>query len=204
MLHPIRPPALAGAMALALTVAADGSQAAYIVDTGAGAGLHHSWALNSTQALGATFAVASDTVIRSVQGWIGTERTGTIRIDLYAGGQPSGSPIHTATSEPIDAGPFAWNGVMGLSWAVTAGTYTVTYSDPTGVFSGAMPGEAPNPLQTEWFNSNLNFGWVQQDTLDIGVRVAATPVPEPSAAALLALGLAGAGAFSARRRMRAP
>jgi hypothetical protein len=195
---------LAVALGFALATAAAGGHAAYIVDTGPGAWTSGGNALYADQALGATFEVPGDTVISAVEGWMFVWAAGTIRIDLYAGGAPSGTPLHTATSGMLgnNGGP-AWYGVSMLSWAVAAGTYTLTYSVPTGPFRGAVPDGAPNPLQTEWYRHVGNGGWLRNDAMDMGLRVAAMPVPEPSTWALWALGLAAVRVLAARRWMRA-
>jgi hypothetical protein len=193
-------PALKSTAAAAILALAAGSgHAVYIVDTGPADPNGTQWSLNFGQALGATFTVGAATTITAVEGWIRTLSPGVVQIDLHAAGQPGMNPVQTTLLAIGAPSAPSWQVASGLSWAVVPGTYTVTFTSD-GNFVGTMPGNAANPLATEWFTSAGN--WVQFDGLELGVRVAA--VPEPATWAFMALGLAGIGALSARRRTSRP
>lgn len=102
---------------------------------------------------------------------------------------------------PSPLGEGFWQGAAGLKWNVAAGAYTLAFSASAG-FAGVMPGSAPNALATDWFLNSANSGrWVQDDNLDIGVRIDATPsaVPEPGTLPLLSVRLAGLAALRRRK-----
>ncbi|NMG74432.1 PEP-CTERM sorting domain-containing protein [Aromatoleum diolicum] len=187
---------VAGTFALSIGTA----QAAFILDTGPGAGGFELTLNNSGvsfQNLGVTFNVSQASSITSVEGWI-APGTGDVLFELHEGSGPTGTLLFSSLVT-IGGASDGWRGATGLDWDVIAGDYTLALIAQSG-FSGGMPANPTSPAGTEWFMNPLSNGW-STTTFNMGWRVGAeqSTVPEPGSALLLALGLAGLGAVRRRR-----
>jgi len=172
------------------------AQADYIVDTGAPTPSSGGWSLGRIQQLGATFETSTFETITSIEGFFGPAfpNYNGVTISLYAGGKPdtlSLTPLYE--SEIRISSVEGWHGVFGLDWSIKAGTYSLAFS-PTfsNPYDGYMAKNAPSPLNIGWYYvPNDGLGWLMDQELNIGVRIAnnVTSVPEPENLAMLLAGL---------------
>ena len=166
--------------------------AGYIIDTGTPVGGPSGWSLGNYQYFGGEFTVADSSVISSIEGYFSTFEGGNMDFPIHAdGGNVPGAILFTTPSAIAANTALGWHGVSGLSWALAAGTYWVSFHVDGGL-DGIMPGFAPNPLG-EYAVGFGNYAWRDYganayDYLDIGVRIAAS-VPEPSTTLLLLFGI---------------
>lgn len=181
--------------------------AAVLVDTGAPPQHSGGSLISPTQWLSAQFSLSSAAVVGTVQGFIASLTPGhSLRTSIYTdGGNIPGSAIFSANFVPaVSNGD--WQGVSGLTWALAAGSYWVSFEtdDPNG-FS-YMDNPAPNPLGLEAARNN-GGPWVSNCCYDIGVRIfdagsTAAPIPETATWAMMiaGFGMVGGAMRSARRR----
>lgn len=203
----------AGAIMIVATIITMMGQAhaGMIVDTGTPTG-GPDWSFYAGQYFAGKFSVSGPDTITSVEGYFSNHygTTGNVAIALHSdtGNIPGG--ILCSTNLPVfQATALGWHGVFGLHWAVTHGTYWMSFK-PDSHVSGSMPGHAPNPLG-ECAQGSGNYNWQDHgpnyfDYLCIGVRICDTPVtavPEPSSFALACLGGIGLVVKAVRRRRTA-
>jgi hypothetical protein len=178
--------------------------AATIVDTGPGPNVAAGSALGADPAaqwLAAEFTTTDDYTITDVEGWIapffdGGDGTVAIYTD---GGDVPGTELFAAPFLGFGPDVPSWTGASGLSWALPAGTYWVSFEvRPGQVLEGVMPDPSPNPLLNEAFSNDFGVSWFGQDDIDIGVRIQAVPLPP--ALYLFGTGLLGLIGISRKKK----
>lgn len=190
--------------------------AAALIDTGtptSGA----SYSMVSTQSLAGLFTLSEQTLITSVQGFIGSNFNANGSIAIYSGGvNPDfGSLLFSANyaifSTAFVSGPVpgTWQGVFGVNQILAAGQYWAVFGSDSP--NGRMFLYAPNPLSQ--YAVQTSGGWTQLGSqAGLGVRIdgIARPgvippipgaVPEPGTWAMMLIGFGAiGGAMRARRR----
>ena len=184
----------------ALCVIAAPAQAATLVDTGTPPPSNTTWTLSPSQSLAAEFTLSAASVIDSIMGHIRGSGNSTITIGLFTdGGEIPGMQLFAGTFASTSGTSF--QGLTGLSWAVGAGTYWVTFAS-TG-FDG-MSQNAPSPLGNEAF-APAGSGFIENDGLNLGVRITGNAgtgaVPEPGTWVMLILGFGLLGGVARRQRV---
>ena len=197
------------------TAFATPAAAAILVDTGtptSGA----SYSMVSTQSLAGLFTLSEQTLITSVQGFIGSNFNANGSIAIYSGGvNPDfGSLLFSANyaifSTAFVSGPVpgTWQGVFGVNQILAAGQYWAVFGSDSP--NGRMFLSAPNPLSQ--YAAQIPGGWNQLGSqAGLGVRIdgIARPVvnppgavPEPGTWAMMLIGFGAiGGALRARRRV---
>jgi len=188
-----------GLMALlALSLSAP-VQADLIVDTGTPNLTGSALPLDSYQWLAAEFTTtASASQIDALQGYITAQDSNqagtTFTVALYGNTTNSANKDipDLATGELFSQqstfNTDGWNGLQGLSVALTPGTYWVAFEvRPTDDIlvraadnlQGLMPVSAPNLVQTAANDNTTNFGYIPTTgtAYNFGVQVSAVPVP---------------------------
>lgn len=117
----------------------------------------------------------------------------TIKI-FTDGGEVPGSVLYSGVFSTV-VSDGEWQGLSGLNWSLTSGTYRVGFEGdgPSFAFADYMPYGAPNQLLNEAVGSSS--GYNPGDSLAIGVRIFGQQggVPEPGAWAHLILGFGAVG-----------
>lgn len=199
-------------LALVFAIGIGGAHAAFIVDTGPGAGPGGACLQNSfpgtVQWLAAEFNVSASSTVNTVQGWIDPTSScnasaGTAHAIIYTdGGEVPGTELFSQQFTASGGGA-DWFGPSGLNWNLAPGTYWVAFEvRPGDTLAGAMPTPSVNPLANEavCHDASCFAGLYNElDHLDIGVRITAA-VPEPSSALLLVSGVLGLAAFFRRKK----
>lgn len=187
------------------------SNAAILVDTGTppsvvpGPG-NGPALLSASQWLAAKFTLAESAILTDLEGYIGgtfyspVANSGFhIAIRSVEGSLP-GNELYSGSSVVPRTLFGDWYGVHGVSWALAAGDYFISFEIRPGDASASMPRHAPSPLGTEAFTNNGT--WLSDNRTDIGVRIyggSVSAVPEPESYVMLMAGL-GLLAVTARRR----
>jgi hypothetical protein len=183
--------------------------------------------LNAAQWLAAEFTVPQPVAITSIEGWMGCPwrvpcSAGDLTIRLYDdGGDVPGTSFFSQTAfvnppdssrqvDPPGLGPpvpaeGSWHGISDLNWLISPGIYWVAFEVPSDSPFFWVMGGAPHPLSIEAFKSaRFDFGYVQQDRLNLGIRIGATtadaPIPEPATLVLVFTGVAGIGVRMLKQR----
>lgn len=197
---------VAGLMACAGLTA----QAAYLVNTGLPDDPEKASALNPMRSLGISFDLNQAYTITSVEGYMFGKNgsTGSVKFSLFSGPPTLSAPMFSqVVAVPSAEG---WRGLLGLSWAVNPGYYTVTFTT-TDFTGGYMDNDALYPQPDEW-TKRPGLSWVKSPAIDIAVRIGGVMsfdpnyvpvVPEPATYELLAAGF-GLVPLIVRRRNRVP
>jgi|GEM_PF-1050939 len=157
--------------------------AAYVVDTGQ-PDESINWLFNDEQYFGGEFSIDNNLIINSIEGYFSNNHAtigqdGVVTIGIHEdGGNIPGTVLY---SVQINIGADAipdWYGATGLNWALSAGTYWVSFI-PDADIDGVMPGLASNPLDEYALGSILTPGWQDRgpdswDHLQLGVRIDAS------------------------------
>ena len=202
------------------------ADAAVIVDTGAfycasGAGTQCGGSpLSHDESLAAKFSLQGVTNVTDIFGWMNTDAWSgnSLTIALYGdGGQlPDTSQALYSSAFSIlrtgtgDGYRNEWQGLSGINWLLNPGSYWIAFEVRPGQdYSGYMPtGEfgAPKPLSDEAFFYAPNGGWLELDSLNLGLRVSGdlvTPVPIPATVLLFGSALLPFGVVARRRNPKA-
>jgi hypothetical protein len=187
-------------VAFLLTLITSVSNAAFIVDTGAGTSsvvggliLGEYTGAGITQWLAGQFTTASRYTLVSVEGWISLSEPGTFgTVAIYSdsGGLP-GTELFSSTFEGAGFDP-QWLGVTGRAWDLAPGTYWAAFEVRLGqTLEAAMDDVIPNPLAAYAIatpHPELGDPYILED-LAVGIRIGAVPLPP--ALFLFATGLLG-------------
>jgi hypothetical protein len=144
------------------------------------------YALNINQSLAAEFALDQTNMMTCVEGFIGGEIPGSASITIYDdGGEVPGNELYT-NDVYFEVGD-GWQGLTGMDLSLPAGKYWVSFElrSLDDDFLGRML-EAPQPLLNHAYTThgypplNLQGGseWVENDSLDLGVRIKFLQGPE--------------------------
>lgn len=208
--------------AVAVVLFCSTADAAVIVDTGAfycasGAGTQCGGStLYHDQSLAAKFSLQGVTNVTDIFGWlnVGPGSGNSLTIALYgdAGQVPDiGRELYSRAFSIMPTGTGdgysnEWQGLSGINWLLNPGSYWIAFEVRPGQdYWGSMPtGEfgAPNPLSDEAFHYYANSGWIEADSLNLGLRVngdLVAPVPIPAAALLFGSALLPFGIVARRR-----
>lgn len=139
------------------------------------------------QSLAGKFSLTSATSVTSVEGWIGQDffnSSGSLVISV--GLSPGDALFSGSVLTSQGMSDSHWMGLTGLDWSLGAGDYWVTFS-ATGGFSGWMSTMATNPLPNYAYFNSEEFGWVENPSLNLGVRImgGSNSVPDGSATLVL-------------------
>ena len=188
--------------AAVLAVSALPAVAATLVDTGVQVGNNGGGGtLGTANYLAGQFSLSSAAKIGSVQAFIASYNApNTIRVNLRsdAAGTP-GAALFTSQFDTLaGASNGMWQGLGGLDWALSAGTYWVSLENLTGG-AAYTPYHVPSPLGAYAFSPDAGASWTAQPSL-FGLRIEDTAgaVPEPATWAMMILGL-GLTAAAMRR-----
>jgi hypothetical protein len=184
-------------------------QVEYVVDTGPGraAVLPGDLTLTSTQFQAAQFTLDSDATVVGIEGWLAyLSFAGDLPVEVVVYGDDGDLPDTTdvfwaqlffVPSSGAFPYPGGWYGVDGISLELDAGTYWVAFEPPTDTAgTGAMPPTFDQELD-HYAVGHPTAGWRGDDTLNLGLRIAA--VPEPGALLQLASGVLGLLILNGRR-----
>ncbi|MBU0965664.1 MAG: VPLPA-CTERM sorting domain-containing protein [Proteobacteria bacterium] len=196
------------------------ASAALVVDTGAPtnswpAVLITGWGQDDfiiSQWLAGQFTLKQGYDIDEMQGYLGVNVAGEVRITIYSDsqGQPDTS-IFSKTFMSESDQFYGWQGTSGYAGRLDAGTYWIAFEVPVdSPFQGGMgtTGLSSPVMAAEAVNVNMaGVGWsgwwvVPQDSgLGVYARIYGNPVPVPGAVWLLGTGLAGLAAVRKKFRM---
>ena len=196
-----------------------------IVDTGQPSAEQGGWTLQRDQFGNYTyqaqkFELIQGTEITSVQAWlygVFNDYANTLTAVLYDS-SPTGAPgtaLYKANF-PASYAQIGWYGPSGLDWVMGQGSYWLAIEVPdTNVFFGALPFDAPQPLQ--WFamhafqdgvdypyNPMLTDAVFDTGNASFGLRIdgeAVATVPEPPTLALLAIAICAASRIPKKQRV---
>jgi hypothetical protein len=191
------------ALAGAALVVAQPVSAATLVDTGQPTFVGGGSIVATYQWLAAEFTLGSSATVNQVQGWLGVSDFVPLRITIRSdAGNAPGSEIYSADFLGLPS-EGAWQGAKGLSWALAAGDYWVSFESDHSDQIAYMPGGAPGLLNRYAFTSNQASSWNEGGFAGVGVRIFGTTgaVPEPATWALMISGFGLVGT-AARRRTR--
>ncbi len=189
------------------------ANAALIIDTGpgaetGGAALSSSVTGGLNQWLAAKFELNSAQYITDIAAWVdSTGQTGnTFTISVY--GDSGETPditnlLYSNQASVTGFGGGSWEGYH-INWGngleLAAGSYWLGFEvRPGDTYAGSMPGASPFPLLDEAFN-NSGY-WIENDSLNLGVRISGNPAPVPLPPALWLFGTAISMLGIFRRRM---
>ena len=188
-----------------LSLIAFSTNAAFIVDTGAGDATGGGIALDSSQWVAGQISITNAQTVTSVEGWFGEGTEGTITAAIYTD-NGSGVPVSELfSSQFILNNPstvptvHAWDGAFGLSWLLNPGTYWVAFEVRAGdTGSGLMPDNVPSPLDDYAFRNTSGTDWQSLSSNEsLGFRVSRVPIP--AAVWLFGSGLIGLIGFARRK-----
>lgn len=193
----------------------------YIVDTGPGpdyschlCGVYVFYDLNQVpdpewQFLSAKFTTDKPTFITGIEGWMHIDDPGYLTFKIYNdGGEVPGTKTLFSKTQAFAATSTSWQGIDGLHWKLKPGDYWVSFEAQPGFF-GAMPQPSTSPLKDEVYSGATNGSWIENDNLDLGIRIEGTTIPSaphpianpiPSAVILMGIGLGRLVLFSRRKR----
>ena len=193
--------------AAVLAASALPAAAATLVDTGTQVGNNGGGGtLGTGNYLAGRFSLASAANIGSIHAFIASYNVpNTIRVNLRsdAAGSPGGALFTSQFDTFAGASNGMWQGLGGLDWALSAGTYWVSLENLTGG-AAYTPYHVPNPLGAYAFSPDAGASWTPQRSL-FGLRIEDAPaaVPEPATWALMILGLGLTAAAMRRSRRQA-
>ena len=173
-------------LALSATGFATGADAAVPFTTGTPNGTGTPYVVDAYDWLAVRFDVASTFTVTGVGAYLNSISGNPgeqFALALYddAPGKP-GALLNSAT---VNFSGNGWNGVSGLNWTLTAGSYWLGVEGIDGSF--VAPSGALTMPSTATAFSDGSSGYTRYDGLQFGVSA----VPEPATPALLLVGIAG-------------
>ncbi len=181
------------------------ARADLLVDTGQPDDVLSGSTLWQSQWLAGEFTLNQASTITDVEGWMYQQEAGNLTVAIYGDGgnvPDTSSELYTSLADPGQHRVNTWVGAHGLSWDLSPGTYWAAFEvrNPSTADYRMPFANTPSPLDHyAWSNGS---SWNNQDDMDLGIRIYASPVPGPGAAILGFIGMGTAATVLRRRRKK--